>query len=543
MRERHTDETGGKVSSRRWLAHPVARYGAALGLAAMTTGAVLALRPLVEYRPDPPFLLATLVVAWFAGFGPAVVTCAFSVAALNYLFGPPLYTFSLPWHEAVSAALFTAIALLMAGLAGARRRATDDRIRLLARERAARAEAERAAERLRELQTVTDTIVSHAGLEQLLRAMLRGFRIALRGDTAAVLLLDERGTHLRLVASDGFVDSADDDVPVPVGRGVAGKIATAETGLIFDDLSEADVVHRSLKQVASLVGVPLRIEARLIGVVHVGSYERGRFTDDDRRLLRLAADRAALAIERAQLMETALDARASAERANRAKDEFLAVLGHELRNPLTAITTAVGVLDRIGNKEEPAVHAREIISRQAQHVGRLVDDLLQVNRLLAGKMVLDRRPIDLADAVRRCVATLRGVGTLDRHAVELELKEAWVNVDAVRLDQVVMNLVENAVKYTPAGGVITVTLRRERRHAVLGIRDNGIGIPADLLPRIFEPFVQGETGSRRSGLGIGLSVVRRLVEMHEGSVQVSSDGPGRGSSFVVRLPAIPVAIG
>ncbi len=234
-------------------------------------------------------------------------------------------------------------------------------------------------------------------------------------------------------------------------------------------------------------------------------------------------------------------ARVEAEAANRMKDAFLAMLGHELRNPLGAILTAVRLLDHIGSQDERAVRARGVIVRQAQHLGRMVDDLLDVASVMNGKIRLDRRAIDLADAVRHCVSTLELEGKSKRYKIMVKAESSWVNADAVRLEEILVNLIGNALKYTPAGGSIDIAVKREKRDAVFQVRDNGDGIAADLLPRVFDLFVQGERDLDREpgGLGIGLALVRQLVELHGGVVQASSDGPGRGSTFTVRLPIVP----
>jgi signal transduction histidine kinase len=251
----------------------------------------------------------------------------------------------------------------------------------------------------------------------------------------------------------------------------------------------------------------------------------------------LATTRHHAEVERAAALAREHEARADAEAANRAKDEFLAVLGHELRNPLAAIDGAAKLL---GAPEPAAGRAREMIRRQTASRGRLVDDRLEVNRVLKGKLVLSFRPTDLSEIARRCVSTLGDAGRLQRHTLKLDLHTVWIEGDPVRLEQVIINLVDNAVKYTPEFGAIELAVHASGRRAVLEVRDSGIGIPAHLLPRLFEAFVQGEPGSRHShgGLGIGLAVVRRMIELHGGEVSARSDGPGLGSVFTVRLPRI-----
>jgi PAS domain S-box-containing protein len=228
-----------------------------------------------------------------------------------------------------------------------------------------------------------------------------------------------------------------------------------------------------------------------------------------------------------------------AERENRAKDEFIAMLGHELRNPLGAIVAAVQVLNATDPDESPASRARSVIGRQVQHLSRLIDDLLDAGRLVTGKIALTRQPLDLADVVRRCVVTV-AENERPHRQIDLKIDPVWIDADATRIEQVVGNLVSNAVKYTDDGSRIRVRLTAEGSEAVIEVEDDGVGIDAELLPRIFNLFVQGNQSLARArgGLGIGLSLVRRLVELHGGIVSVESDGPGRGSRFTVRLPRI-----
>ena len=242
----------------------------------------------------------------------------------------------------------------------------------------------------------------------------------------------------------------------------------------------------------------------------------------------------------ARLLEQ--NARLAAELANKTKDEFLAMLGHELRNPLAAIATAAQVLEHSeqAQRQDVEQHAKAIIHRQVRHLGKLTDDLLYAARVMMGKIVLERRPVDLAQVVRNTVDTLRNTGQLQRHECSTKLEPVWVNADPTRVDQVVANLLTNAVKYTPPPGRIEVSVRREGGRAVFSVRDSGLGLEAELLPRIFDLFVQGERGLDRSqgGLGIGLTLVRRIAELHDGRVEARSEGAGKGSEFIVQLPAI-----
>jgi signal transduction histidine kinase len=242
--------------------------------------------------------------------------------------------------------------------------------------------------------------------------------------------------------------------------------------------------------------------------------------------------------ERAALIELERSARLQAEAANQAKDEFLAMLGHELRNPLSAIASAVEVLNRVEAGSELAANARAIAARQTRHLAHMMDDLLDVGRVISGKVLLSRRAVDLAVIAQRVMSTLEVTGEGQRHVLQVRLESAWVDADATRIEQVMGNLVTNALKYTPAGGRIDIRVQHEANQAVLEVSDNGPGIPPTLLPRVFDLFVQGErTLDRRTGgLGIGLTLARRLVELHGGTIDAKSSP--RGSTFTVRLPAI-----
>ncbi|HZY19022.1 MAG TPA: ATP-binding protein [Ramlibacter sp.] len=243
-------------------------------------------------------------------------------------------------------------------------------------------------------------------------------------------------------------------------------------------------------------------------------------------------------IERIRLTERALAARQEAEAASRAKDEFLSMLGHELRNPLGAVSAAVDVLEAAPAGSAEAAEARSIIGRQTRNLAHVMNDLLDVGRVIAGRIVLARQPVELAAVFDRVRRTLELTGASTGHQLALDVSQAWVEGDAVRLEQVMTNLVTNAIKYTPPGGRIEVRIAAHEGQALFEVRDSGVGIPADLLPRVFDLFVQGERPLDRGagGLGIGLTLVRRLVDLHGGTV--GADSSARGSRFTVRLPGI-----
>lgn len=235
-------------------------------------------------------------------------------------------------------------------------------------------------------------------------------------------------------------------------------------------------------------------------------------------------------------------AEAALQEADRRKDEFLAMLAHELRNPLAPIRNAAQVLKLAGPVDARQEWAREVIERQTQHLARLVDDLLDVSRITQGKIKLAREPLDLAAILHRAIEASRPLIEARRHQLSIALppEPVCLEGDLTRLVQVVGNLLNNAAKYTDEGGQIRIEATQEGEEAVVRVFDNGMGLPADLLPHVFDLFTQADRSLDRSqgGLGIGLTLVRQLVELHGGRVEARSEGFGRGSELTVRLPAL-----
>ena len=246
---------------------------------------------------------------------------------------------------------------------------------------------------------------------------------------------------------------------------------------------------------------------------------------------------------RAALFAREQEAREEAEANNRAKDEFLAMLGHELRNPLDVVNTAVRVLETQSGAPDPEAvrRARGVIGRQVRQLGRLVDDLLDVGRVTTGKIRLLRVPVNLADVVERCVGGLIPQDGAPSHRITVRAKPTWVEADQARVEQIVMNLLSNAVKYTPPGGGVDVVVTGDGRAARLSVHDTGAGMTPYMIERVFDLFFQGERTLERAegGLGIGLTLVRRLAELHGGRVAAESPGRGLGSTVTVELPQCP----
>lgn len=543
-----------------------------------------------------------------------------------------------------------------------------------------------ASGQLQRIQLITDAAIASLSLAELLPELLKRLRELLAGDMVLLLLLTTEGDKVRLHAIEdvwaGFQET-DAGIEVPLGRGVAGRIAAQRQPIIVDNLHDVELVNPVLieKQAHSLVGAPLLIEGRLTGVVHVSTTRPHSFSTEDAQLLQMAADRIALAVERARvydavheseqrksaMLEAALDcivmmdhqglitefnpaaertfgygrdevigrplaevmvppalreqhcrglahylatgegpvldqrieitgmradgtefpvelaiiatqlhgrpaftgylrditerkngerereqlltreqeARTQAEAANRAKDEFLAMLSHELRTPMTALLGWTYLLKTRDLEPELFQEAVESIDRNAKAQHRLIEDLLDISRIITGKLPLDLQPIDLVPVITAAVDTIRPAAAAKRLDLHLELRQdaGVVSGDAHRLQQVLWNLLSNAVKFTPKGGRIEVTLERVESYVEIRVADTGEGIDAGFLPHVFEPLRQADGSKTRlhGGLGLGLAIVRHLVELHGGIVRVASPGVGQGTTFRVRLPVRAVA--
>lgn len=296
----------------------------------------------------------------------------------------------------------------------------------------------------------------------------------------------------------------------------------------------------------SLAIVPLWHRGRLYGTFSVMSARAlPPFGDRDLpaltelgRLASAALDNARLNIERDALLAREQEARVRAEAANRAKDDFLAMLGHELRNPLAPISSAIQLLRLT---EDPPRREHEIIERQTRHLVRLVDDLLDISRIVHGKIELRRETVDLAPIVKKAVEIAHPMIAQKQHTLHVELGDAQLVADEARLAQAISNLLTNAARYTPAGGTIWLSTMRVGDHVEIRVRDTGVGLPPDMLSSIFDMFVQVPQASDRAsgGLGIGLTLVQRIVQMHDGSVSAFSEGLGRGAEMVIQLPVLP----
>jgi signal transduction histidine kinase len=352
---------------------------------------------------------------------------------------------------------------------------------------------------------------------------------------SAAITFEAAGTALFVVDADALVLATVSGTCVNVDRGLrvasghaAIRRAVASGGAAA--VTSADDAPDGLRNFCPALVVPMSPSKEMTGALWL---HRPRPDDVAARLAVLIfAAQAAAALANARQHAAVVDSDAR-------KDGEIATLAHELRNPLGAIINALQVLERFGAPDARAVRLRELIGRQAGHLTRLAEDVLDVARVRHGKLRLRRQPIDLRDVVRHAVESLQVSGRCAGHELRHAVAAAPVVVDGdeTRLEQVVRNLADNALKYSPPHTAIDVSVEADGSDAVLRVRDHGLGISAELLPRLFEPYAQAEPGGGDAGgLGLGLPLVRAIVQEHGGTITAHSAGAGTGSEFVVRLP-------
>jgi len=315
------------------------------------------------------------------------------------------------------------------------------------------------------------------------------------------------------------------------------------------DTGSLNVAHLAPLVSPSHLAVPIVGVDRVLGVLFVRDGKPDAFTDVHLQLLSVVASQIAAYLnacrlhkQESQIASEHEAARAAAVAENRAKDEFLAMLAHELRNPLMAMRSAMQTIRDKAERNPDVQQATDVVEQQLKRLAWLLDDLLDVSRLTRGKIALRKETVTLQTIVAEALETARGVIDPRGHAVSVSLPEEPLRFEAdpTRIIQIVGNLLDNAAKYTPRGGEISVRGYYERGEVVLRVRDTGIGISPEMLPRVFDLFVQSDPFLARSegSLGVGLTLARTLVELHGGSINAHSEGSGRGSEFVVRLPVV-----
>jgi signal transduction histidine kinase len=394
----------------------------------------------------------------------------------------------------------------------------------------------REAERLAEL---ADECHAPLDVERMLHPIAAAVRDLGGADAVRIALREPGGTAFRVHYALGEgLDALPSDLIDPESAAVAAVLAGGQPwrgGPSTGASGEGSPEGASGPAERPMMIVPLRIRNSIEGLLVAARDAPHTFSQHDEAVALRIARVAGIAMQNAGLLAGEQSARAAAEASSRAKDEFLAMLGHELRNPLGAITHAVAGFDRLATQWGAL---QRIMARQTGHLGRLLDDLLDVSRVTMGKIVLHRESVDLHRLADETLRALKSEGRNHRHTITLSGEPTWAYGDATRLEQVVRNLLDNALKYTPEGGHIFVDVRAEADAAVLRVRDTGLGIPPEVLPHVFDLFVQQPRSPDRvpGGLGLGLTLVRRLVELHGGTVAAASAGPDQGSEFTIRVP-------
>ncbi len=442
---------------------------------------------------------------------------------------------------------------LRASVVTERLRAEDAERRLVA-ERAGREAAEAAEqrmraseERLRQLQRVTAGLSEAVTLLEVAEVVLDQSLQALAASAGAIYLLSADGTHLELLDQRGHsAEMMADRAKMPLDtQGPLADAARDGSVALYENFEAYAARYPQLRELMrqgefeASACLPLVTRGELLGVLGVRFRGPRVFHEGERSMMLTLSELCAQAFERARLFAAESQARAEAELASRSKDEFLAMLGHELRNPLSPIVTALHLMKlRDGQALQ---HERTIIERQVTHLLRLVDDLLDISRITRGKIQLNKERLEISQVVGKAIEMASPLLERGHHHLSIAVPDQGLALegDATRLAQVVSNLLNNAAKYTPPGGNIEIAAGQRGERIVLTVRDNGIGISAAMLPRVFELFAQERQKIDRSqgGLGLGLAIVKSLVAIHDGTVSVSSEGHGKGSAFTVELPA------
>ncbi len=433
----------------------------------------------------------------------------------------------------------------------AAKRQVDERIALV-REQAARAAAEEASRRSILLADATRALFSSLDFWTTVHELF-SLVVPSLADFCSFTSVTERGglerTELAWITAGGLQGNISTEIlPAPLGPGVEQALATRKPQFFENNDStppfgeqmlgtEAD--QGRLADVPTLRSgaiFPLSARSRIVGVVcfAVGSVAR-LFSGPDLLLLEDLTGRAAIALDNAQLYRQLQDA-------DRHKSEFLAMLGHELRNPLTPIRNAAELLRVVGSDPERLSWTQGVLERQVKHLGRLVDDLLDVSRITRGKIELQLEPLEVSEAIRTAVEISKPLLDSRRHhfTISAPPRPLWIKADPGRIAQVLGNLLNNAARYTPEGGSISLAAYQEDNEVVFRVADSGAGISRKMLSNIFDLFAQGERppNSLHDGLGVGLTLVRHLIDLHGGSVDAYSAGPNKGSEFVIRVPLL-----
>ncbi len=404
--------------------------------------------------------------------------------------------------------------------------------------------SERLVRQLSRLVEVSVTLNSTLELDQLLQFIIDSAAELIECEAASILLFDEKRCELFFASSTGTDPEQLKNIPVPLENSIAGTIFRENRPMVINEV-ENDPRHYSQVgqqiqfQSRSLLGVPMRIRSRVIGVLEGVNKISGAFTEEDVRLLSIIASQAAVAINNARLVQALQKAYDELRRVDKVKSDFMAIASHELRTPLGVILGYASFLkeDAQGELSE---HAERVLNSALKLRG-LVEDMTNLNFLQLGSITLDLHTIPIQQIIHKACNEVRNMADAKEHILEIKLPKQplMVKADPEKLEQVFTNLLNNAIRFTPIGGLINVGAREHNHETWVEVNDTGIGIPSQELENIFKEFYQVEDHLRRraGGLGLGLAIASALVRLHNGRLWAESKGEGQGASFKVVLPS------
>jgi signal transduction histidine kinase/CheY-like chemotaxis protein len=432
-----------------------------------------------------------------------------------------------------------------AALAIANARRFEEERRARAEAETARTRAEEAERQLTTLGEIAHSISASLDLDIVLQRIARGAQELTGSDTAAIFLRDGETEAMAPRYRVGPTIRAYDGLRILPGQGIGGQVLLTGRALRTADYAADPRVPAAFHAIAretgtvTLMVVPIALRARVEGLLYISNRTGRAFTERDEAVCMRLAEQAAAAIRNAQLFTDVKSARAEAEAASRAKDDFLAVLSHELRTPLNAIVGWTRMLLSGSVAPDATRNAIEVIDRNAAAQTQLVEDLLDVSRIISGTLSVELQPVKLAHVIAAALDAVRPAAERKRVRLVCEIAPTvdCVQADRVRLQQVIGNLLVNAVKFTPPDGRVHIAARADAQAVEIAVSDTGCGIDAATLPYIFDRFRQADSSTTRQhgGLGLGLALVKHIVELHGGTVSAASDGPGTGARFTVRL--------
>ncbi|MFO1021904.1 MAG: ATP-binding protein [Planctomycetales bacterium] len=393
--------------------------------------------------------------------------------------------------------------------------------------------------RIRLLWEAAAVLLSTDEPDAMLRQLFAKIGPHLKLDTYFNYMVDEEGDGLALESCMGIPrEMARGIMRLSYGQAICGTVALTREPIVATHIQEGNDPKAELVKslgIRCYACHPLLAGNKLLGTLSFASRTRDEFDDDEIDFLRTICRYVTTAYERLQLIRQLQDA-------DRRKNEFLATLAHELRNPLAPIRNGLQVIKLTESSGETAEAARSMMERQVDHMVHLIDDLLDLSRISRGKLVLRKQRIELGTVIKSALETCQPLVQQFRHQLTTSQPATpiWVEADPVRLAQALGNLLSNAAKYSEPGGKISLTVHREGDLARVSVKDSGVGIPMQMLPRIFDMFTQVDQTLEKShgGLGIGLTIVKQLIELHGGTIEARSDGPGQGSEFSLALPTI-----